>query len=385
MYNTIKIFTANVAKILMEQIYNLTGKNNIILTLIIIALLVQLFNCLITNIRKVISYKLTTDSKSKIFKCVNSGLGVFEFVLSLAVFAGVYFVVANVGNYLKLSPTDTKLLSSTVAAKGAYIYTILVVASQGLSTVIDSIEAKKNGGKVSKVNYGLTVYIMIVLGCASYNLPIGMSIYWIAKTIASILITKPINTIISKKINKSLKDKISNNPEKYSEFLSKQKESSYYNKVNRFTTAQNNRYLPMLNNLQKGIKVEDELYYVFPISKELESDELKSYGMENIYEARAYLKNIVLGKRIKDSTNEILKYNNIEDILSENNIERFKSSITLFEYAATKNKDKELFKKALDKFFNGERCEKTLESLKNQKEKKNTENKDIVKNIVTEG
>lgn len=345
---SIKLFAMNVAKALIGFIYDLTGQKNIIMSIIVLAILVQLFNCLVRCIRRFVSYKINTGkNQSAVFKLLNTGLAIFEFVFTLSVLTGVYFVMGNLGTYFNISGNDLIYVSATVAEKKMYIYPILVVLSQTLPLILSAIQSKKSGKKVSKFVVYLTIYISITLGIASYNMPAGISIYWIVGTLMSTLITSKVTSAVDKVLGKKVKEDMEKNPEKYTRLLEQKKESEYDNKIIRYINAQNNVYVPMSEKLRKGMKIEDELFYVFPMSKELEPENLKEYGIENEYEARSYLKNIIAGKRLRDTCNEIIKHNDIKSLLGENNTKRIKNSLEMFKNSARKDKDKELFDKVL--------------------------------------
>ena len=105
------------------------------------------------------------------------------------------------------------------------------------------------------------------------------------------------------------------------------------------------------------------MWYIFPQMKELgESLASEKYGISSIEEARAYMENETLRNRLIEITNEVvnLNENKIEYIFPYPDHLKFRSCMTLFMIS---NPECEVFKSALDKFYDGEQDKKTLEFL----------------------
>lgn len=108
------------------------------------------------------------------------------------------------------------------------------------------------------------------------------------------------------------------------------------------------------------------MWFIFPQIIGLgESDNAVYYSIVNIEEATKFLSHEVLGKRLREITNELLKLktNDPEEIFGEIDAMKLKSSMTLFDYV----EENSIFDEVLKKYFNGQRDELTLEKLDKQK------------------
>lgn len=106
------------------------------------------------------------------------------------------------------------------------------------------------------------------------------------------------------------------------------------------------------------------MWYVFPQIKGLgKSDTAKWYAIKDLQEAKDYLNNEILSNRLEQICKALLELdcNDAYKIFGSPDDMKLKSSMTLFEIAAPENK---IFKRVLDKYFNGERDQKTIELLK---------------------
>lgn len=85
------------------------------------------------------------------------------------------------------------------------------------------------------------------------------------------------------------------------------------------------------------------------------------YGISGTEEARAYLAHQLLGKRLRESTEAILAHGGkaIKEIIPSKDTLKFRSSMTLFDFVSPND----IFAKALNKYYEGERDEKTLKML----------------------
>jgi uncharacterized protein (DUF1810 family) len=84
-----------------------------------------------------------------------------------------------------------------------------------------------------------------------------------------------------------------------------------------------------------------------------------TFGIESKAEARAYLDHPVLGPRLRECTQFMLAvpHDDIDLVMGYPDDLKFRSCMTLFEAVAP---EESMFKAALDKFFEGNRDEKTL-------------------------
>lgn len=135
--------------------------------------------------------------------------------------------------------------------------------------------------------------------------------------------------------------------------------------ISRFLNSQDGRfdnYQTALAEITNGRKQSHWIWYIFPQIKGLGISEMSQYfGIADIAEAKAYLLNPILKNRLYEITNALLLHSgkSPEAVLSHIDAMKVKSSMTLFD-AVSPN---DVFAEVLDKFYNGERCRKTLELL----------------------
>jgi uncharacterized protein (DUF1810 family) len=133
----------------------------------------------------------------------------------------------------------------------------------------------------------------------------------------------------------------------------------------RFLIAQEDIYLDALAEIMQGRKHSHWMWFIFPQFKGLGSSEKALfYAIHSLQEARAFLEHPVLGKRLREITETLLKHGNkkASEIFSYPDDLKLHSSLTLFEAAS---EGENVFTKALETFFKGKRDQKTLELLKN--------------------
>lgn len=133
--------------------------------------------------------------------------------------------------------------------------------------------------------------------------------------------------------------------------------------LERFIEAQERDYSIALSEIKNGRKRSHWMWYIFPQVKGLGfSGTSRFYGIDNLKEAKEYLEHPVLGKRLIEISNELihLKTNDAHAILGSPDDLKLKSSMTLFSLVPQSDP---VFEKVLDKFFNGQKDEKTLQIL----------------------
>lgn len=133
--------------------------------------------------------------------------------------------------------------------------------------------------------------------------------------------------------------------------------------LNRFTTAQEHIYDQVLAELKRGQKRTHWMWFIFPQITGLGfSSTSRHYAIKNLAEARHYLNHPVLGPRLLECTNTVLAIEGrtASDIFGYPDDLKLKSSMTLFECAADPGS---VFARVLDKYFQGERDNKTLNLL----------------------
>lgn len=133
--------------------------------------------------------------------------------------------------------------------------------------------------------------------------------------------------------------------------------------LDRFLEAQKSFYDIALAEIKNGYKQEHWIWFIFPQLRGLGfSPEAEYYGITGLDEAKAYLKHPILRKRLTECINAILALNTdcIDDFLPHPDNLKLCSSMTLFSQANPKEK---LFQEVLDRFYDGQYDEQTLEML----------------------
>jgi uncharacterized protein (DUF1810 family) len=131
----------------------------------------------------------------------------------------------------------------------------------------------------------------------------------------------------------------------------------------RFVAAQEEDFDDACRELRAGRKTGHWIWYTFPQMKGLGvSSTSEFYGISSLAEAKAYLAHPVLGPRLLEATQLVLeiKERNLHQIFGTPDNLKFLSCMTLFERASEEDN---IFGKALDKFCNGERDQKSLALL----------------------
>lgn len=139
------------------------------------------------------------------------------------------------------------------------------------------------------------------------------------------------------------------------------------NTLSRFLTPQKSDYSTAFSEIKNGKKRSHWMWYIFPQIQGLGfSETSKFYAIKNIHEAEDFLNDPVLGKRLIEICEELLKQNtnNANQIFGSPDDVKLRSSMTLF---SSLNNVDPVFQKVLDKFFDGEKDEKTLEILEEEK------------------
>ena len=135
------------------------------------------------------------------------------------------------------------------------------------------------------------------------------------------------------------------------------------NNLTRFLDAQNESYPYALKEIKKGKKTRHWMWFIFPqISGLGFSETSKYYAIKNKDEATEFLDHEVLGKRLIEISNELLNLNTNDPVAIFGMVDsvKLKCSMTLFSLVEKTNP---VFLKVLDKFFGGERDQKTIQLL----------------------
>jgi len=135
--------------------------------------------------------------------------------------------------------------------------------------------------------------------------------------------------------------------------------------LERFVTAQdsNGSYARAVAELRDGRKLSHWIWFVFPQIAGLGFSAMsKRYSITSLEEAGAYLQHPVLGPRLAECARILVatEGESAEDILGEVDAMKLRSSMTLF---MTAGPDEPAFGEVLEKYFDGEPDEATLELL----------------------
>ena len=132
--------------------------------------------------------------------------------------------------------------------------------------------------------------------------------------------------------------------------------------LKRFKDAQETDYDTALKEIRNGHKSSHWIWYIFPQIKGLgHSFTSRYYALSGLKEAKAYLDDEILNRRLREITKALLELHTDDAVAVMGDIDAMKlrSSMTLFDEVS---KD-DIFKEVLDKFFDGKPDEKTLEIL----------------------
>ncbi len=132
------------------------------------------------------------------------------------------------------------------------------------------------------------------------------------------------------------------------------------NNLDRFIIVQKKDYDIALKEIKNGKKLTHWSWYIFPQLKSLGSSAMAEYyGIEDLKEAKSYLANEYLKNNLIQISQALLNLNtnNPTEVLGYPDDLKLKSCMTLFYYA---DSSITIFKKVIDKFYNGEMDSKTI-------------------------
>lgn len=135
--------------------------------------------------------------------------------------------------------------------------------------------------------------------------------------------------------------------------------------LSRFLTVQDfcSQYEMALKEIRLGRKRGHWMWFVFPQLKGLgHSSNADFYGISGADEALAYWQHPVLGERLREITNALLllEGRSARQIFGDIDALKLRSSMTLFGEVT----GEELFRKVLDKYYDGESCDRTMGMLR---------------------
>ena len=138
--------------------------------------------------------------------------------------------------------------------------------------------------------------------------------------------------------------------------------------LQRFVEVQEPAYDRALSELRAGRKQTHWIWYIFPQLAGLGSSQMaRTYGIQTLDEARAYLAHPLLGARLTECVVALnfLARGSAREVLGEVDAMKFRSSMTLFSEVAG---NRSVFAQALEKYFSGERDATTLSLIARNRE-----------------
>lgn len=130
--------------------------------------------------------------------------------------------------------------------------------------------------------------------------------------------------------------------------------------LQRFLDAQSSIYTAVLNELEQGYKLTHWMWFIFPQLIGLgRSPTAKYYAIKSVAEADAYLRQALLGPRLRECTRLVLTHRekSAETIFGYPDVVKFHSCMTLFREIDI---DSSLFGGALEQFYTGKPDKNTL-------------------------
>lgn len=132
--------------------------------------------------------------------------------------------------------------------------------------------------------------------------------------------------------------------------------------IERFLVGQRFGFDYALDEIKRGRKTGHWIWYIFPQMRGLGySPNSQYYGIESLDEARAYIAHKVLNARLREITLTLLEHTgeDIEAIMGGVDAMKLRSSMTLFDIVSPGD----IYAKVLDAFYEGKRCQRTLDSM----------------------
>ena len=133
--------------------------------------------------------------------------------------------------------------------------------------------------------------------------------------------------------------------------------------LDRFIKAQENDYETALNEIENGHKQSHWIWYIFPQLQGLGFSSMSQfYGIKDEEEAIDYMNHPVLRERLLEISQAVLSLdcNDPVRVMGYPDNLKLQSSMTLFSIVSKEP----VFQKVLDKFYDGQEDQSTLEKLK---------------------
>lgn len=138
-------------------------------------------------------------------------------------------------------------------------------------------------------------------------------------------------------------------------------------KFNHFLTAHEKDYQTALAEIRSAKKTSHWMWYIFPQIKGLgQSETSKMYAIQNLKQAREYVKHPVVGNHLIEISNALLELetNDPFSVFGKPDDRKLHSCMTLFDQVSGNT----VFEKVLCKYFNGKFDQRTLELIASNEE-----------------
>ena len=139
------------------------------------------------------------------------------------------------------------------------------------------------------------------------------------------------------------------------------------NDLERFLIAQQTYYRSALQEIKSGRKSSHWMWFIFPQIAGLGySETARYYAIKDMAEAKAYMEDYTLSSNLIEISQALLDVDSDDAtaVMGWPDDLKLKSSMTLF---ALVKPECEVFQKVLEKFFHGEKDQKTIEILQDKK------------------
>lgn len=139
------------------------------------------------------------------------------------------------------------------------------------------------------------------------------------------------------------------------------------NDLERFLIAQQTYYRIALQEINSGRKRSHWMWFIFPQIAGLGySETARYYAIKDMAEAKAYMEDYTLSSNLIEISQALLDVDSDDAtaVMGWPDDLKLKSSMTLF---ALVKPECEVFQKVLEKFFHGEKDQKTIEILQDKK------------------
>ncbi len=139
--------------------------------------------------------------------------------------------------------------------------------------------------------------------------------------------------------------------------------------LQRFRDAHERDYDTALSEMQNGYKESHWMWYIFPQVKGLgHTPTSQYYAIQSVDEAYEFLNDPVLGEHLRKISAALLEHdtNRPENIFSETDTLKLKSSMTLFHYVGGLCDENEVFYRVLQKYYHGELDQLTIDILEEE-------------------